>query len=131
MSLSKIRYTGTKEYRDRTPLRRDWLPGDVKPVPERDACKLLLFVEFERADDDESVELPDANLAAEEELAAQAEVEESARIESESMLMLLDTMDKDALEAYAMKYEVDLDKRRSVEKLRAEVTSLIEQFGAR
>ena len=47
------------------------------------------------------------------------------------MLMLIDSMDKDALEAYALKYEINLDKRRGVEKLRGEVVSLIEQFGAR
>ena len=47
------------------------------------------------------------------------------------MLMLVDSMDKEALEAYAMKYEVNLDKRRALDKLRAEVVSLIEQFGAR
>lgn len=51
--------------------------------------------------------------------------------ETEGMLMLIEAMDKDALEAYAMKYEVNLDKRRGVEKLRGEVVSLIEQFGAR
>ena len=37
----------------------------------------------------------------------------------------------DALEAYALKYEINLDKRRALDKLRGEVVSLIEQFGAR
>ena len=36
-----------------------------------------------------------------------------------------------ALEAYALKYEVHLDKRRGLDTLRGEVVSLIEQFGAR
>ena len=53
------------------------------------------------------------------------------RNETESMLMLIDSMDKDALEAYALKYEINLDKRRGIDKLRGEVVSLIEQFGAR
>lgn len=39
-------------------------------------------------------------------------------------------MDKDALEAYAKNYSVDLDKRRSLASLRQEVNNLIELHGA-
>ena len=47
------------------------------------------------------------------------------------MLLTVQSMDKSALEEYARKYEVELDKRLGVGKLRAEVSTLIEQFGAR
>ena len=40
-------------------------------------------------------------------------------------------MDKNALEAYAAKYETNLDKRKSEATLRAQVANLIEQFGVR
>ena len=40
-------------------------------------------------------------------------------------------MDKNALEAYAAKYETNLDKRKSEATMRAQVANLIEQFGVR
>jgi histidine ammonia-lyase len=49
----------------------------------------------------------------------------------ESMLLHVESMDKDTLEAYAEKYQTKLDKRLGVAKLRAEVANLIEQFGVR
>ena len=51
--------------------------------------------------------------------------------EKEGMLMTVETMDKNALEAYAAKYETNLDKRKSEATLRAQVATLIEQFGVR
>lgn len=128
MKLIVVKYEGKKPYRDRTPLRNEWEPGNVKRVPERDAKILLRFAEFERAEEAEATDRPEDVEAA---MAAQAQLENDERNETEAMLMLIDTMDKDALEAYALKYEVNLDKRRGVEKLRGEVASLIEQFGAR
>ncbi|HML83069.1 MAG TPA: hypothetical protein PKE37_15030 [Thiomonas arsenitoxydans] len=128
MQLIAVKYQGRKRYRDRTPLRNEWAPGDAKRVPERDAKTLLRFAEFSRADTSDLTEQPgDAEAA----IAAHKQREQDERNETESMLMLVDTMDKDALEAYALKYEVNLDKRRGLEKLRGEVASLIEQFGAR
>ena len=128
MQLIAVKYQGRKRYRDRTPLRNEWEPGDAKRVPERDAKTLLRFAEFSRADEADLTEQPgDAEAA----IAAQKQREQDERNETESMLMLIDSMDKDALEAYALKYEVNLDKRRALDKLRAEVVSLIEQFGAR
>ena len=47
------------------------------------------------------------------------------------MLLTVESMDKGALEEYARKYDVELDKRLGIAKLRAEVSTLIEQFGAR
>lgn len=57
--------------------------------------------------------------------------EQQERNETEGMLLMVESMDKDTLEAYARKYEVELDKRRSLANLRSEVTTLIEQFGVR
>ena len=128
MSFIPIKYDGRKPYTDRTPLRTVWMPGDVKRVMERDAKLLLRFAEFQSADVSEVTDQPGE---AESIVAAQAQVEQQEKVAVESMLMLVDTMDKEALEAYAMKYEVSLDKRRALDKLRAEVVSLIEQFGAR
>ena len=128
MQLIAVKYQGRKRYRDRTPLRNEWELGDAKRVPERDAKTLLRFAEFSRADEAELTEQPgDAEAV----IAAQAQRENDERNETESMLMLIDSMDKDALEAYALKYEINLDKRRGLDKLRGEVVSLIEQFGAR
>ena len=128
MKLIVVKYDGKKPYRDRTPLRNEWEPGDVKRVPERDAKILLRFAEFHRAEEAEATDRPEDVEAA---IAAQAQRENDERNETEAMLMLVDTMDKDALEAYALKYEINLDKRRGLDKLRGEVVSLIEQFGAR
>ena len=128
MQLIAVKYEGKKPYRDRTPLRNEWEPGDVKRVPERDAKILLRFAEFHRAEEAEATDRPEDVEAA---IAAQAQRENDERNETEAMLMLVDTMDKDALETYALKYEVNLDKRRGLDKLRGEVVSLIEQFGAR
>ena len=128
MQLITVKYEGKKPYRDRTPLRNEWEPGDVKRVPERDAKILLRFAEFHRAEEAEATDRPEDVEAA---IAAQAKRENDERNETEAMLMLVDTMDKDALEAYALKYEINLDKRRGLDKLRGEVVSLIEQFGAR
>lgn len=128
MQLIAVKYQGRKRYRDRTPLRNEWEPGDAKRVPERDAKTLLRFAEFSRADEAELTEQPgDAEAV----IAAQQQREHDERNETEAMLMLVDTMDKGALEAYALKYEVHLDKRRGLDTLRGEVVSLIEQFGAR
>ena len=128
MKLIVVKYEGKKPYRDRTPLRNEWEPGDVKRVPERDAKILLRFAEFHRAEEAEATDRPEDVEAA---IAAQAQREHDERNETEAMLMLVDTMDKDALEAYALKYEINIDKRRGLDKLRGEVVSLIEQFGAR
>ncbi len=128
MQLIAVKYQGRKRYRDRTPLRNEWEPGDAKRVPERDAKILLRFAEFERAEEAEATDRPEDVEAA---IAAQTQRENDERNETEAMLMLVDTMDKDALEAYALKYEINLDKRRGLDKLRGEVVSLIEQFGAR
>ena len=127
MKLIAVTYSGRKPYRDRTALRNDWLPGDVKRVPEREAKILLRFAEFDRADEAEATDKPGD---AEAMVAGQAQREQDERNATESMLLLVDSMDKDALEAYAKNYSVDLDKRRSLASLRQEVNNLIELHGA-
>ena len=47
------------------------------------------------------------------------------------MLLSVDQMDKGALEAYARKYDVDLDKRGKLDSLRGQVVNLIHQYGVR
>lgn len=61
-------------------------------------------------------------------LQAEKPVEDNARIELD---MVIQTMDKDALESYARThFGQELDKRRSVENLRQEVGRMLDQFGA-
>ena len=128
MKLIAVKYEGRKDYRDRTVLRTEWKTGDVKRVPEREARQLLRFAEFKRADEAEATDAPGD---AESVVLAQEQREQDQHNEQEGMFHLIETMDKDALEAYAAKYETALDKRLSVKKLRTEVASLIEQFGVR
>lgn len=128
MKLIAVKYEGRKDYRDRTALRNEWKPGDVKRVPEREARQLLKFAEFKRADVAEATDAPgDAEAV----VLAQEQREQDQHNEQEGMLNLIETMDKGALEAYAAKYETTLDMKLGVKKLRAEVASLVEQFGVR
>ena len=60
-----------------------------------------------------------------------ARAHDQERQQLEAMLLTVESMDKGALEEYARKYDVELDKRLGVAKLRAEVSTLIEQFGVR
>lgn len=128
MKLIAVKYEGRKDYRDRTALRTEWKTGDVKRVPEREARQLLKFAEFKRADVAEATDAPgDAEAV----VLAQEQREQDQHNEQEGLFHLIETMDKDALEAYAAKYETALDKRLSVKKMRTEVASLVEQFGVR
>lgn len=128
MKLVAIKYSGRKPYTDKTALKTEWTPGDTKLVPDRDVKTLLRFAEFKLGDEKEAdASQGEAAMA----VAMQESKEQDEHNQVESMLHTLETMDKDALESYAAHYQVDLDKRRSVEKLRAEVANLIEQFGVR
>jgi hypothetical protein len=128
MELIGVTYSGRKPYKDKTPLRTSWMPGDTKRVPEDAARVLCRFAEFARAQDQGAQASDDEVMAAVVSVKQKDKDEEAAR---NNMLNLIDSMDKDALEAYARNYEVELDKRRRVSNLRAEVVSLVEQFGVR
>lgn len=130
MDLTRIAYNGRKIYRDKF-SGNTWEPGAVKLVTPDAAKKLLRFAEFARADAGDS-KPSDAEL--ETAIAIQKDADrtkEQERQVLEAMLLTVQSMDKSALEEYARKYEVELDKRLGVGKLRAEVSTLIEQFGAR
>lgn len=127
MNLTRITYNGTKPYRDRE-VRYQWAPGQSHLVPDRAARRLLRFPVFALAQGEATAdEQEQATVAVE--LTSQKEREEHN--EKEGMLMTIETMDKGALEAYAAKYETNLDKRKSEAVLRAQVANLIEQFGVR
>ena len=130
MDLTRIAYNGRKIYRDKF-SGNTWEPGAVKLVTPDAAKNLLRFAEFARADTGDS-KPSDAEL--ENAIAIQKDTDrakEQERQVLEGMLLTVQSMDKSALEEYARKYEVELDKRLGVGKLRAEVSTLIEQFGAR
>ena len=130
MDLTRIAYHGRKTYRDKF-SGNTWEPGAAKLVTPDAAKALLRFAEFARADAGDS-KPSDAEL--ETAIAIQKDADrtkEQERQVLEGMLLTVQSMDKSALEEYARKYEVELDKRLGVGKLRAEVSTLIEQFGAR
>lgn len=139
MDLTRITYAGRKVYRE-THTGNTWAPGDTKLVPAIAAEKLLRFAEFNRAGAATAkAETPaDDGKPTDAELEAAMVVQDEAnrakeqeRQMLESMLLTVQSMDKNTLEQYALKYEVNLDKRQAVGKLRSEVSTLIEQFGAR
>lgn len=127
MEFVTLKYNGTKDYRDRTVMRNHWKPGDVKPVPAREAKKLLQFAEFARHEGDDPQELQTYAQAVQ---ATVQELDERKKRELANVQISIDQMDKGALEVYAKQYGVNLDKRRSVETLRQEVNNLIELHGA-
>lgn len=148
MNLTRIAYHGRKTYHDKI-MRITWEPGDSNLVTHETAKKLLRFAEFAHSEQEaerakkpakgkkaEEGEKPDDTLDPEVEAALLREQEaerakDQERQQLESMLLTVESMDKSALEEYARKYEVELDKRLGVAKLRAEVSTLIEQFGVR
>lgn len=135
MDLIRLTYAGRKPYRDKL-SGNTWQPGDTKLVNAKAGEKLLRFVEFAATDAEAIASTPESQNSAELEAAMVLEQEAQRKEDEESdlresMLLTVESMDKPALEEYARKYEVELDKRLGVAKLRAEVSNLIEQFGAR
>ena len=127
MNLTRITYNGRKSYKDKL-SRNTWEPGSTKLVSAEHAVKLLRYAEFSAAEGKATeAETEEATIAAN----AQAVEKEVDRSQLENMLLTIESMDKGALEEYAAKYEVQLDKRLAVGKLRAEVANLVEQFGVR
>lgn len=134
MDLVRITYTGRKFYRDKTALRNEWNPGDTKLVPEPVAKVLRRFGVFVDAESqvaaDEKTQEAEVAEALLQQQVVEAKLDEQ-KTELEAMLTTIESMDKGALEEYARKYEVELDKRRGVAKLREEVSLLVEQYGVR
>lgn len=127
MKLTRLIYNGRKTYRDKL-TSNTWQPGDTNLVTEESANKLLRFAEFAKAEGAAT----DAEM--ERALIVQHEADrkqDDERQQLESMLLTIEQMDKGALDEYARKYEVLIDKRQSIGKLRADVTTLVEQFGVR
>lgn len=131
MNLTRITYHGRKSFRDKI-SNSTWEPGDTKLVTTDAAKKLLRFAEFGPAE--EKSQPADAGAELEAAMLVQQDAERiksQDRQQLEAMLLTVESMDKGALEEYARKYEVDLDKRAGLAKLRVEVASLVEQFGVR
>ena len=136
MNFTRLTYSGRKPYNDKAGTI--WAPGDTHMVAPATAKRLLRFAEFALAKDDPAaVKTTKAKADTAELQKAQALHEEQERKaanehqQTENMLLTVESMDKGALEEYARKYDVELDKRLGIAKLRAEVSTLIEQFGAR
>ena len=127
MDFTALRYTGDKDYRDRTPLRNLWQPGDVKLVAERDARRLLQFAEFQAHEGATTAEQEQRAKTAQQ--IADVQVKK-AKQTLENVQVSIDQMDKAALEAYARNYGVELDRRRAVGTLRDEVQARVELHGA-
>lgn len=148
MKFETIRYEGKSPYTDRTTMRNAWEPGEEKLVSEADAKQLMRYLEFKRVPaattpepaDETSAEpkkggksgkKPASNEAAlaQAQLAQQkaAATEKLKKDAIEDTLVEISVMEKDALEAYARQnYGVELDKRRSVDTLRNQVTDLVQ-----
>ena len=134
MKFVKVRYTGVTPYTDRTPLKNAWEPGDVKRVSEDDARALRRYLEFQLVTEDAKAERKKPATDEQAELAQAQQSQQHAMASKkandsavESALLEISIMEKDALEAYARQnYSVDLDKRRSLDTLRTQVTALVQ-----
>jgi hypothetical protein len=128
MDLVRLKYSGRKAFKDKA-SKTSWNPGDTKPVTVDAARRLKKFAEFALAETGSN----DAN-EMQAAMARQNEVDQSDKQELdqvEGVLLTIESMDKGALETYASKYEVNIDRRKKVEDLRFQVAGLVEQFGAR
>ena len=134
MKFVKVRYDGVTPYTDRTPLKNAWEPGDVKLVSEDDARALRRYLEFQLVTDDAKAERKKSATDEQAELAQAQQSQQHAMASKkandsavEAALLEISIMEKDALEAYARQnYSVDLDKRRSLDTLRTQVTALVQ-----
>lgn len=135
MKFVKVRYTGVTPYTDRTPLKNAWEPGDIKLVSEDDARTLRRYLEFQLVTDDaKAVQKKKSETEEQAELAQAQQSQQHAMASKkandsavEAALLEISIMEKDALEAYARQnYSVDLDKRRSLDTLRTQVTALVQ-----
>lgn len=134
--MQTILYIGTTSFTDRLyntgltfhPRQRRQLPADTARLFLRHAD---LF-ELAKADKPEDI-TKQKDDDTQEQLAKQAK-KDAQKTKDDNVLQELyvqvSTMDKDALEQFAKDhYQVNLDKRRSLDNLREEVVGLIDQFG--
>lgn len=128
MNTIAVRYVG------RRPVYREgtygsgivFTKGETKLVPSDLANKLLrhadVYVAGTVSKGVEVASMPDAVKKTDEQ--NEEEIMQSLRDS-------IQTMDKDALETYARtQFKIDIDKRRGLDKLRQQVTQLIDQYGA-
>ena len=98
-----------------------WTKGETKLVPAALAEKLLRHA---------PVYVPGDKKAAPKHAEVIAEPAKKDENDTQEVRDSLNTMDKDALEAYARThFRVELDKRKSLQSLRGQVTQLVEQYG--
>ena len=137
-----VRYIGRRpEWHDRVYMTvLHFTAGQVRVLPSEIARRFLRHADlFERAE----VAAEPAEQAAEpaqqdddtEALLEQGKAAREQKDEQQSLIQDLydqiDQMDKDSLEQFAStKYRQELDKRKAVAKLRAEVKQMVDQFGA-
>ncbi|UZA02083.1 hypothetical protein [Moraxella bovis] len=132
--MISINYIGKKPFFDRlynTGLTFD--VGQVRDVPD-DMARLFLRHKDLFAVSDTAQKAPKKETDNTQALIDQQAKETAEKTKNENNLQELYTqvsvMDKDALEQFAKDhYQIDLNKRKSLENLREEVIGLIDQFG--
>ena len=120
MDLVSVKYIGKRpEYTDGTyGTRIHFLQGESRQVPV-DKARLML-------------KHPDVYVPGEADAVVAVIPEpQSEEDDVQDMRDSIAIMDKGSLEAYARThFRIELDKRHSVEKLRTQVTGLVDQYGA-
>ena len=98
-----------------------WTKGETKLVPAALAEKLLRHA---------PVYVPGDKKAAPKHAEVIAEPAKKDEDDTQEVRDSFNTMDKDALETYARThFRVELDKRKSLQSLRGQVTQLVDQYG--
>ena len=122
-----IRYVGVRDLHEDHlyGTRLAWLPGQVHNVDAAIAVRMLMHKDvYERADVEANKPVSGKSNQVEQE---QERVQEQQLDDTRSAIAI---MDKDALEQFAKThFQIDLDKRKGLPTLRAQVIGLIDQFG--
>lgn len=113
--------------------------GQTRNLPTDIARQLLRHGDlFEKADqppfetaDGEAVTVDDDTARLLEQGKQTEDAKHEQQVSIQDLYDQIDQMDKSSLESFAStKYRIDLDKRKSVDNLRAQVKQLVDQFGA-
>lgn len=106
--------------------------GQTLPLPEALALKFLTHKDtFARGDGDVAPPTPEEEHARALAESQRLEQEQAAqRSEVYELFDQIERMDKVALEEFCRKYGQEIDRRRSVDKLRSEAKSFVDRFGA-